>query len=242
MNKAELQQFINDNISDFHSNRIRFIQGIKFSDALKRNNPYLFRTKNILTAGDFVNNIIDAYLSSQEETLFGEFLEKLAIFVCKESRGGYKSRIEGIDMEFTDSGTRYIVSIKSGPNWGNSGQIARMTENFNRAQRILRTQNKNMQIIAINGCCYGKGGIQDKGTYFKYVGQSFWSLLTGEPEFYLEIIDPLGYRAKEKNEAFQFEYIKVLNCFTKDFIIDYCQPDGAIDWEKIVKFNSGNSL
>jgi hypothetical protein len=38
--------------------------------------------KHITTAGDFIKTILDAYLSSQEESIFGSFLESLAIYIC----------------------------------------------------------------------------------------------------------------------------------------------------------------
>lgn len=32
---------------------------------------------------------------------------------------------------------------------------------------------------------------------------------------------------------------KIINRFTKEFATDYCDEEGAILWEKLVKFNSG---
>ena len=93
---------------------------------------------------------MDAYLSSQEEGVFGGVLEKLAVFVCEKVYKGHKSRAEGIDLEFRKKGKTYIVSIKSGPNWGNSQQIKRMKDNFKQAKRI-----GGSGIEAVNGCCYG---------------------------------------------------------------------------------------
>ena len=49
--------------------------------------------------------------------------------------------------------TRYIVSTKSGPNWGNSSQITKMKDNFNTATRVIRQGNPGMKIVAVNGCC-----------------------------------------------------------------------------------------
>ena len=89
---------------------------------------------------EFVKNILDAHLSSQEETIFGRFLEDLAIFVCSQVYGGRKSAAEGIDLEFETDSTKYIVSIKSGPNWGNSSQVKKLRDNFKRAKRILGTK------------------------------------------------------------------------------------------------------
>ncbi|MFQ5560028.1 MAG: PmeII family type II restriction endonuclease, partial [Nitrospinota bacterium] len=82
------------------------------------------------TAGDFIKTILDAHLSSQEETLFGGFLEGLAIYICNQVYQGNKSSAEGIDLEFEKDSSKYIVSIKSGPHWGNSSQIKKMQDNF----------------------------------------------------------------------------------------------------------------
>ena len=53
---------------------------------------YLFKAKDINTAPEFVKAVLDAYLSSQEEGIFGGFLEELAIFICSEVYGGQKFR------------------------------------------------------------------------------------------------------------------------------------------------------
>ena len=95
-----------------------------------------------------------------------------------------------------------------------------------------------MNIVAINGCCYGIDNAPDKGDYFKYCGQKFWAFITGDENFYMEIIEPLGYKAKKRNDDFYEEYAKVVNKFTKDFSLEYCTENGAIDWEKIVRLNS----
>jgi len=113
---SELQQFVKDNISSFHESRIIALNTLKLSKVIERKNPYLFKAKNINTADEFVKSLLQAYLSSQEETIFGEFLEKLAIFSCNRAKGSYKSGIEGVDLEFNENNVRYIITIKSGPN------------------------------------------------------------------------------------------------------------------------------
>lgn len=172
--------------------------------------------------------IPDAYLSSQEEGIFGGFLEQLAVFVCSRVYGGRKSSAEGIDLEFEKDGIYYLVSIKSGPNWGNSRQIARMKDDFRRAKRIRGAATKAMGTVAVNGCCYGKDGSPDKGDYFKFCGQRFWEFISGDENLYTDIIVPIGHKAKEKNEQFQVEYAKVINKFTLEFSTEYCDPDGSI--------------
>lgn len=73
----------------------------------------------------------------------------------------------------------------------------------------------------------------------KLAGQAFWEFLSGDADLYRRIIVPIGFRAKERNEEFAIEYAKVLNRFTEQFIADFCNPDGSIDWDKLLTFNSG---
>ncbi len=234
----DVSDYIEKNISTFHTKRLLNLEGLKLSKILKRKNPYLFKAKNILTAQDLVKTVLDAHLSSQEETIFGDFLEGLARFICEKVHNGKKSSAEGIDLEFNKDKTTYIVSIKSGPNWGNSRQVKKLKEDFKKTKRILRTNNPNVHVVAINGCCYGKDNKPDKGEYFKYCGQQFWEFISGNESLYTEIIEPLGHKAKERNEKFMIAYAQIINKFTMDFMKEFC-IDGKVDWKKLVKFNSG---
>ncbi len=236
--KKDIVSFIEANIQTFHTKRLENLLNLKLNDILKRKNPYLFKAKNLVTAPDLVKSLLDAHLSSQEEGIFGGFLEELAIFICNRIYGGRKSSAEGIDLEFEKRDAKYIIAIKSGPNWGNSQQVSRMRDNFKKAKRILRTNTSRARIVAVNGCCYGIDDNPDKGDYLKLCGQRFWSFASGDENFYTEIIEPLGHKAKERNERFLEEYAKVINKFTLEFAKEYCNSDGKILWDKIVKFNS----
>ena len=239
--RNEIIKFIEPGIQKFHKRRLDNLSELQLKKVLARKNPYLFRAKNQTTAQDLVKTVLDAHLSSQEEGIFGGFLEELAIFICSKIYGGKKSSSEGIDLEFTKDRILYIVSIKSGPNWGNSRQIARMKDDFKRTKRTLGTNTSNLQVIAINGCCYGKDNNPDKGDYLKLCGQRFWEFISGDDELYIDIIEPLGHKAKERNDEFAEEYAKVINKFTREFAIEYCDSKGSILWEKLVEFNSGKS-
>jgi len=237
----EIITYIEAHIPAFHKRRLESLADLRLRKVLKRKNPYLFKAKNITSAPDLVKGILDAHLSSQEETIFGGFLEELAIFICEKAFSGRKSSAEGMDLEFERQHIHYIVSIKSGPSWGNSGQIKKMVQNFRKAKQILGTNAAKKNVVAVNGCCYGVEKAEDKGDYLKKCGQSFWSFISGDDDLYTTIIEPLGYKAKERNEAFQQEYGKVFTRFTKEFTDSFCGPDGAIDWEKLISFNSGRS-
>jgi len=64
-----IAEYVERNIPDFHKNRLEKLKKLRLKDVLKRKNPYLFRVKNITTASDFIKTILEAYLSSQEESL-----------------------------------------------------------------------------------------------------------------------------------------------------------------------------
>lgn len=233
LNLEEIYTFVDNNIDSFHASKLDSIKQLKLSKLLKRKNPYLFKAKNVNTAEEFIRKLLSAHVSSQEETMFGNFLEKLAIFVNQKSFGGKKTPAEGLDLDFTRNNLRYLVSIKSGPNWGNSSQIKKMKDYFSQARRIL-----GQNVICVNGCCYGKNKNENKGDYLKKCGQSFWELISGDIEFYKKIVEPLGINAKTRNEEFEIEYSKVINRFSKEFINNFCDDEGAILWGKVVEFNS----
>ncbi len=167
-------------------------------------------------------------------------MEGLAIFINSKIFHGRKSAAEGIDLEFENNSIKYLVAIKSGPNWGNSSQLKKMQTDFRKAKKVLGTNAIKQNVIAVNGCCYGKDSKPDKGEYLKLCGQNFWEFISGDKELYTEIIEPLGHKAKEKNELFWEAYSDILNKFTFEFGNKFCEPSGKINWVKLVEFNSKN--
>lgn len=241
MKKIDIQQiygYVEKNISAFHQKRLDCVQNkIALLKILKQKNPYLFRAKNILTAHDLIRGFLDAFLQSQEETLFGDFIEGLAIFVCGQVYDAKKSALTGVDLEFEKDGIIYVVEIKAGWNWGNSSQIRQLRINFKNAQKLLLAQ-AGKKVIAINGCCFGKDNKPDKNGYLKLCGQRFWELISGDPNLYIEIIEPIGYQAKQRNEEFLESYAQIINKLTLEFSQKFCE-NGEINWEKLVEYNSG---
>src|SRR5919112_1015188 len=142
-------------ITPFYENRLNNLTQLNLRGVLKRKNPYLFKAKNIELAGDLVKSVVDAFLSSQEETMFGNLLEGFAIYVSHTLYGGFKCELKSVDLEFERGGTYYVVGIKSGTNWGNSDQVNRMRDNFKAAKQLLR-ERRHAEVVAVNGCVYGK--------------------------------------------------------------------------------------
>ncbi|MGA3284511.1 MAG: PmeII family type II restriction endonuclease [Verrucomicrobiota bacterium] len=235
---AELTAYIEEKLQKLHLSRLKKLKELSLKEILERKNPYLFKAKHVTTAAEFIESVLDAFLSSQEETRFGTFLEGLAIFICSKAFGGYKSSAKGIDLEFDRDRIHYIVSIKSGPNWGNAGQIEKMRTNFQQAKRILNTNRSKQNIVAVNGCLYGREATEDKGDYLKLCGQRFWEFISEQETLYTDLIEPLGVRAKERKEEFQVELAKVKNRLTKEFLNSFCTKDDGINWKRVVQYNS----
>ena len=239
LNLMDVCEFVNENIVDFHERRIHSLENLDLNKLLKKN-PYLFRAKNITTANDLIVNLLDAFLSSSEEKLFGDFLEELAVFIAGITFNGHKSTAPGVDLEFFKNNIHYIVSIKSGPNWGNSSQHKKLSEDLANAVKRVKQSHNALNVQPILGICYGNTRTSYLQGYQKVVGQNFWYLISDNKELYKEIIEPIGYRAKEHNDSFYSEKDRVVNRFTKQFLDDYCNATGDIDWDKLVEFNSGN--
>jgi hypothetical protein len=102
------------------------------------------------------------------------------------------------------------------------------------------TYQGNHYVISVKmGHGYGKTRTTFLRGYRKIVGQNFWYFISGNENLYTDIIEPLGQKAREHNDMFLKQKSRVINLFTEEFIAGYCS-DGAIDWQKLVKFNSGN--
>jgi hypothetical protein len=239
LNLNDVTQYVEQNISRFHQKRIDSLSTLKLSDVLKRKNPYLFRAKHYTAPDEIVRAIVDAHMSSREETIFGDWLEELAIQINNWVFNGRKSGIEGIDLEFDNDGKHYIVNIKSGPNWGNAGQIKKMKTDFDKARRIFKTSGGGMHIEAINGCCYGRKTKPDELNYTMLCGQAFWEFISGDTNLYTNIIEPLGHTALERNKEFVEAYGPMITRFIAEFVATFCNEKYEIQWENLVKYNSG---
>lgn len=235
-------------ITPFYQVRLNNLSELRLASILKRKNPYLFKARNIELAGDLVKSIVDAFLSSQEETIFGNLLEGFAIFVSKTLYNGFKSELKSVDLEFERDGTYYIVGIKSGVNWGNSDQINKMRDNFKLAKKALRSRGIKGKIVAVNGCIYGKDNVpfkQHKDSdkqYYKYAGQEFWQFISGDDNLYREIISPIDKEARQKDEAFKKAYAAKVNEMTQELSVNFMTSENQIDWLRLIDYVSGREV
>lgn len=236
-----VNEFISEQLDLLEQLQLVELNSIELYNLLELNYPFFLKVKPTHSAANFVCYMLDATLSSSEEKMFGDFLESLAIFISAQTSGGRKSSATGIDLEFEQDGIIYLVSIKSGPNWGNSSQKQALRNNFLTAKKVLQ-QGTNARIQPVLGICYGKSRTTDNGVYQQIMGQNFWYFISGNKNLYTEIIEPVGYRAKYHNEDFDGKRSALENRLAKEFIDQFCNDSGTIQWDKLVQFNSGNLI
>lgn len=245
LDRDQLLAFMQEKLTQMRARRLAKLHDLTEQAIVQRKNPYLFRFKRYRQAQQLAEALIDAALSSGEETSFGLFLEAVAIHICELAYGGRKSSAEGIDLEFARGGRWHIVSIKSGPNWGNSSQIKRMQDNFRRARTRLR-QNPDrsaQEIVAVNGCCYGRTTRQhDRGDYLKLCGQEFWELISGEPDMYRIVFELVGSAADADNGVYEQERQAAVARIAARIGDRYANAQGELDWLRILETNSSMAV
>lgn len=143
-------------------------------------------------------------LGTSINTTFGTQMQAF----CKDVLSGFASTTTGIDIEFVDQidGRRKYCQIKAGPNCINRDDITTILHHFDAIRHLARTNGLrefNADIDCIVGVFYGTKN--DLSTMYRtidrshpvYAGKDFWHHLTGDPNFYDELINEIASIATE---------------------------------------------
>ncbi len=234
--EAQVYKAVGEALTAFYQSLSNTLVSLDIDKVLKRKNPYLYRAKGISSAGQIVSGILSAYVSSSEETIFGNtFFEPLAIVVS----GGQKAVTEGVDITVDKDNTIYSIAVKSGTSVFNADSRKRQEQNFQAAQK--RAMQAHKVFVPVVGYGYGRKKVR-KGSerfYQELAGKDFWEWLTGDPDFYTKIIKFMGTRPEEFAQDFEDAYSKAENRMIRDFTLKFCKEDGSINWDKLIEYNSG---
>ena len=159
-------------------------------------------------------------LGTSIATTFGTQLQ----FFCNEVLSSYASTTSGIDIEFIDvtDGRRKYCQIKAGPNTINYDDVETICNHFNAVKNLART-NRMMDFNPLFDCVVGVFyGSEDnlsvhykriQKTYPVIVGKEFWYRLTGDEDFYNELINAFAEVAEEMDSSSLVErMIRELSC------------------------------
>lgn len=239
-NEEMVIKAISSALENFYSSLIEKIDKLNIKKVMKKKNPYLYRAKAMQSASEIVDSVLNAFVSSSEETIFGNcFFEPIAI----AASGGNKALAEGIDLMIQDdvTNTIYAIAVKSGPSVFNADSKKRQEQNFAAASKLA--QQAKARYVAYIGYSYGKKKDTGKGKpkmYQELAGKKFWTELTGDEEFYKKIITFMGTLPEQYISEYKDSYNRAANRLVREFSIAFCKKDGSIDWEKLVEFNSGD--
>lgn len=242
INKSYSEQAVVEAIAKaldrYYTSLIEKVDGLNIKKIMKRKNPYLFRAKAVNGAAQIVDAILAAFISSSEETVFGnEFFEPIAIAAVQ----GQKALAEGVDIMVEQDDTIYAIAVKSGTSVFNADSRKKQEQNFMAAGKLAQQARK--RFVPLVGYGYGKKKASGKGRpkfYGELAGKEFWAELTGDDEFYIKLIRLMDKLPEKYVEDFDEAYQKAANRLVREFTVEFCFEDGSIDWEKLVKFNSGD--
>lgn len=237
-NEQAIVEAIATALDAFYSSLIAKVNSLNIKSIMKRKNPYLFRAKAMNGAAQIVDAILAAFISSSEETIFGNvFFEPIA---CAAAQG-QKALAEGVDIMVERDNTIYAIAVKSGTSVFNADSRKKQEQNFMAASKLAQQAKK--RFVALIGYSYGKKKASSRGLpkfYSELAGKEFWTELTGDEEFYIKLIRLMDRLPEKYVEDFDEAYQKAANRLVKEFTIEFCNDDGGIDWEKLVRFNSGD--
>jgi hypothetical protein len=141
-------------------------------------------------------------LGTSITTIFGSNAQQM----INQLFAGMASVVDGIDIEFIDGidGRHKYCQLKSGPNNINKGDVKTIIDGFQGIRNLARVNQLPLQFDdLIVGVLYGTD--KDLSNHFKkigehypvFVGADFWHHLTGQADFYNQLIDAIGEVALE---------------------------------------------
>ncbi len=150
--------------------------------------------------------IFPRVLGSSITTSFGTNMQKFS----SEVLDSFGSTTQGIDIEFIDQldGHKKYCQLKAGPNTINRDDVETIHNHFDSIVRLARTNNLRIaNDDLIIGVFYGTHN-ELSGHYLRlesqynhpiFVGKDFWLHLTGDSNFYRDLISSIMHVAEKAN-------------------------------------------
>lgn len=232
-----------ERLRSFHARRLAKLEAIKLTDLLKKN-PYLYRSVGHAAGSDYVRAALDAFVSSSDETIFGnEFFEPLAKWAAVQAhRENSEVTVQtgggaGFDISIETPTEYKAIAVKSGTNIFNAQSGKQQNTELDALQGRIRKEMKVFHPII--GYGYGRKRQREANPkILKLAGQAFWAEITGEEDFYQRISSALGDQPTLLAVEFDKAYAQARNRLERTFLADYVDDAGNIDWERLIAFNS----
>lgn len=243
MSEPLLQAEIGRLLGILYRKRFAALDKLNLTRLLSKN-PYLYRALGISDSSEFIMQLMVAFVSSSDETIFGnDFLEPLAIFAAKNTtvsdedlRSVTVGAGAGQDIAIETATSYLAISVKSSKNIFNSQSSKGQDSEFTALKARLKKLNKVFRPII--GYGYGRKLTRKASNVEKLAGQAFWHLLTGESDFYLRISSAMDSFSGQHGPVYKMIFEKKHQQLLREFMINYVDKEGSIRWENVVAFNS----
>ena len=232
---AKVRDYVSGRIEVFRQQHAQSTQGLRLQE-LMRQNPYLYRARHFRTAATLIDSLLEDYFSASEERVFGRLLVDLVVFVAQQACHGYRSKAEGVDVEFVNQGVHHLVCVKPGHRPRNSAENDQLERNLKTAVARMRQLPAATSVLPVLGVCYGRMSPSRERSYLEVAGQDFWYLVSENRELYKEVVEPLRYCTKEVGQELANERPFLVNRLMTEFFTEFCEESGAIHWPRLVDY------
>jgi hypothetical protein len=255
--KKVVEKYIKSKLPEFVSNLVSSIEKKTLNELLRRKNPYLMAAKGISKPQDLAEELLISNLQKSEQTIFGSWMEKLAQYLCANVHNNTpNANLTGqIDIQFqlpkvNDKNRYMILAIKSKKGWANSSQRKQIHLDFDNFCRAQDSDHMNTsEFFLIEGLTYSSilnknseyATPKNHNTYYRMAGQNFWHLLSGEENFYKNLITPILDMAISTS-AYKEALDAKISLLTKEIVTSslFDSTNGYLNWDKLVEFNAAS--
>lgn len=202
------KEWFKESIMEQHKDNTRKLISIKEFNV----NPFLASYLAHFLTGDAKPEsiakvlIYPRVLGTSINTTFGTGIQKFTTEVLSS----FASTTSGMDIEYEDAldGSHKYCQLKAGPNTINKDDVETIAQHFKAVKNLARTNSLKIGIDdLVVGVIYGSEG-ELSGHYKRLtkdydipvlVGRDFWHHLTGDENFYYDLIKAVGSVVSESN-------------------------------------------
>jgi hypothetical protein len=205
---------------------------IFFPNLLSKCNPY-----ELVVNCDTIESVVDFIMSNHKQTssktIWGNYLELIAVKICSLTFNGFKSKEQCIDLEWTIDGKNQYRGWKSSPKWCNADQ-----------KRAVNNKEKSMK----NGENFGSfkvltsyGKTTKRTTTNSFVqlsGQDAWEEISNDNELYNKIMVGVELNRNIIGQFLENIYISDRDKSIDWFTTNFTNEDKTINFININKYVS----
>ena len=210
-------------------------QEISFPKLLSKSNPFEL-VVNCKTANDLVLFILEAHKRISSQTIWGNYLESIAVKISNITLNGYKSKEECSDLEWVKDNKKHYRGWKSSPNWCNSDQ--KKAVNTKMRSLIMNDDFGSFKVLT----SYGKTTKKvSKVGFVQLSGQDAWEEISSDSDLYNKLMNAIHINNEIIGQFLENIYISDMSKSVSWFTENFTNEDTTINFNKINNYVSGRN-